>query len=179
MSYGDWMRRARRAKALTQRELGERVGATDGYVSHIEQGLRVPSLEMAVALAQALDMSPDDQRRFLDAVDEARVERSRIRLDRRRAALRGVLAREPDHAAAAPEDAAPGATALDLQVLERELEADPTLAAAHRHLMAVYADPNLRDAVVKTLQVLAASSRASRNDAPSTSDTSSSDDLDG
>ncbi len=162
MSYGDRIRRARRAKALTQRELGELIGATDGYVSHIEQGLRIPSLELAVALAQALELSPEDQQRFLDAVDEARVDRSRNRLDKRRRALRGALAGPTDGARAPAGESTPSEAALDFDSLQREALEDPALARAIRNLVAAYADPDLRDAVRKTLHGLAASSRAAR-----------------
>lgn len=180
MGYSDWIRRARHSLTLTQRELGERIGATDGYISHIEQGLRVPSPEMATALARELELSPDDQRRFLETIDAARLQRSRRRLDKRREALRGALARHRESAEApAPEDDAPEPLSpLDQSELERELSRDPRLASTWRDLMAAYADPDLRDAVVKTLRGLAASSRAARNGAPAAADPSSSNQLD-
>ncbi len=161
MSYGEWIRRERKRLRLTQRELGEQVGVTDGYLSHVEQELRVPSLELAVALAHALGLSPGDQGRFLQAIDAARVERSRDRLDKRREALSGALARPPGTAAPAGEAGpAAGAVPPEVERLARQLDADPELAAACRDLIAAYADPELRDAVLKTLRGLASSSRA-------------------
>ena len=49
------VRKLREAAAMTQAELGERVGATRQTIIAIEQGKYSPTLEMAFQIARALD----------------------------------------------------------------------------------------------------------------------------
>lgn len=150
MRYGQWIRRERKRLGLTQRELGQKIGATDGYISHLEKELKVPSPQLALDLAQALGFSPREQREFLEAVDAVRLERSRRRIRTRGAAVRDSLEAPPE-----PREQ----ISFDAQQIEQALEADPELASAFRNLVTAYSDPDYRDAVLKTLEGLAQAAR--------------------
>jgi transcriptional regulator with XRE-family HTH domain len=152
MRYGGWIRRERKRLGLTQRELGQRIGATDGYISHLEKELKVPSPQLALDLAQALGFSPRQQREFLEAVDAVRLERSRRRIKTRGAAVRDSLGAPPDSEEATP---------IEAQQIQQALESDPELASAFHNLLIAYSDPDYRDAVVKTLEGLAQTAQPS------------------
>jgi transcriptional regulator with XRE-family HTH domain len=154
MRYGQWIRRERKRLGLTQRELGQRIGATDGYISHLEKELKVPSPQLALDLAQALGFSPRQQREFLEAVDAVRLERSRRRIKTRGAAVRDSLGPPPD-------SAEQGTPPIEAQQIQQALESDPELASALRNLLTAYSDPDYRDAVVKTLEGLAQAAQPS------------------
>ena len=66
------VRHERKRQGLTLEELAERVGLTAGALSHIETGRRLPSPEIAVAIAHALGLS---ETMIMDALDEAHRER--------------------------------------------------------------------------------------------------------
>lgn len=55
---GERMKKLRKQKELTVRELAKMAGLSRGHVSDIENGRRRPSVEAAEALAEALDTSP-------------------------------------------------------------------------------------------------------------------------
>ena len=50
----------RQSKNLSQKELSDIVGITQGGISHIETGIRKPSLPIAQALAKALECTIED-----------------------------------------------------------------------------------------------------------------------
>lgn len=152
MRYGQWIRRERKRHGLTQRELGQRIGATDGYISHLEKELKVPSPQLALALAQALGFSPQEQHEFLEAVDAVRLERSRRRIRTRGAAVRDSLEAQPE-----PQEEAQ----VNAKQIEQAFEADPELARAFRNLITAYSDPDYREAVLKTLEGLAQAAQPS------------------
>lgn len=55
---GRELRHWRQARALTLNQVGERAGLNVGYLSQIENGKALPSLEALMAIAQALDVPP-------------------------------------------------------------------------------------------------------------------------
>ena len=60
-SFGEWLRRARKACDLTQAELAQRIGCAEGTIRNLEaDGLR-PSKQLAVRLAAQLGLAPDAQ----------------------------------------------------------------------------------------------------------------------
>ena len=60
-TFGEWLRRARKACDLTQAELAQRVGCAEGTIRNLEaDGLR-PSKQLAARLAAQLGLSPDAQ----------------------------------------------------------------------------------------------------------------------
>ena len=56
---GKRIRIARSERCISQRELAEAIGCTAQYISTIEQGEKVPSLETFVAIATALKVPAD------------------------------------------------------------------------------------------------------------------------
>ena len=67
LSFGDWVRRRRRALDLTQAELGARVGASAAMIRKIEADERRPSRELAELLAAALGVPAAEREGFLRA----------------------------------------------------------------------------------------------------------------
>lgn len=57
---GQRMRQLRRKKRLLQKELAEKAGVTQAFVSDIEVGKKSPSLRVLARLAIALDVSPHE-----------------------------------------------------------------------------------------------------------------------
>ncbi|MEI6777193.1 MAG: helix-turn-helix transcriptional regulator [Chloroflexales bacterium] len=66
-SFGEWVRRKRKALDLTQDHLASRVGCSKVLISKIETDERRPSKEIATLLAAALELEPDDQPAFVQA----------------------------------------------------------------------------------------------------------------
>jgi len=57
MKFGKRLQRERERRGMTQRELGLKVGLTSGtYISQIESGEKIPPLETAIKLANALGL---------------------------------------------------------------------------------------------------------------------------
>lgn len=52
--FGRWLRKARQHRRMSQRQLGDMVHKTQGYISHIEQGLRPGSRDVQDALTSIL-----------------------------------------------------------------------------------------------------------------------------
>ena len=73
-SLGDFIAAQRRAAELSLRQLAERAGISNPYVSQIERGLRRPSAEVLQSLAQALQVSAGTLYSYagIDPADEAR-----------------------------------------------------------------------------------------------------------
>lgn len=88
--------RARRKElGLTLEELAERVGVTPGALSHVESGRRFPDPRNAVAIAQALELEPDD---VLTLLDEAHAERRAAQVGRRGPSERSLDSAAPSRA---------------------------------------------------------------------------------
>jgi hypothetical protein len=123
-----------------------RVGATDSYISHLENELRLPSWDFAVALTRVFGFSKPEREEFLAGIDSARLERARSRSGRR-------VGGTP------PSREGPGASAeresLDPDRIAMDLKADPELEAAYRDLVTALSQPGYREAVIKTLRGLA------------------------
>jgi ABC-type oligopeptide transport system substrate-binding subunit/transcriptional regulator with XRE-family HTH domain len=66
-SFGSWIRRRRAALDLTQAALARRTGCSLSAVKKIERDERRPSRAMAVSLADALGIPPDQRDRFVAA----------------------------------------------------------------------------------------------------------------
>lgn len=60
MSFGQRLAKIRKAKGLTQTELGARIGATQRAMHHYEKKADYPPVQKIVELAHALDMSVDE-----------------------------------------------------------------------------------------------------------------------
>lgn len=64
-SFGEWLRRQRRALDLTQDELAKRAGCASGTIRKIEADELRPSKQLAEILAQRLDIPPDQRGDFV------------------------------------------------------------------------------------------------------------------
>ena len=65
--FGIALRTYRLEKALSQEQLGEKLGMVRSYICSLESGKRQPSLTMVFRLAAALGIKPGE---FVDAVAE-------------------------------------------------------------------------------------------------------------
>ena len=59
-TFGKRLSQIRRAKGLTQGELGARIGASQRAMHHYENKAEYPPAQKIIQLAQALDMSVDE-----------------------------------------------------------------------------------------------------------------------
>ena len=64
-SFGDWVKRRRKALDLTQHELANRVGCSVSLIFKIESDERRPSRQVAKLLAEHLEIPSDQQSLFL------------------------------------------------------------------------------------------------------------------
>ena len=60
MSIGNRIKSYRNRKGISQEELGAAVFVTGKHLSYLETGVKVPSLELLIMIANALDVSADD-----------------------------------------------------------------------------------------------------------------------
>lgn len=65
-SFGQWLKRCRGRHDLTQAELADRVGVALVTLRKIESGERRPSKQIALSLAEVLDVPPSDRQAFVD-----------------------------------------------------------------------------------------------------------------
>ncbi|HVF24726.1 MAG TPA: helix-turn-helix domain-containing protein [Anaerolineales bacterium] len=77
-SFGNWIRRRRRALDLTQHELAQRVGCSDSLIFKIESDERRPSRQIAELLAEHLEISTEQVTLFMKV---ARQEKGTHNLD--------------------------------------------------------------------------------------------------
>lgn len=59
LTLGDRIKEVRKQQGFTQEQLAEQVDITLEYISQIERGLKVPSLQVFIKLVEALDVSAD------------------------------------------------------------------------------------------------------------------------
>ena len=73
------LRRFRKAKKLTQRELAERVGVSESAISQYENGGKIPSFEVALKIAETLDCETIDlvttRTGIFDALDDSSIKK--------------------------------------------------------------------------------------------------------
>lgn len=147
MAYGQMIRKWREVRRYTVRKLAEKVGCTDSYISHLENGVRSPSLKFCMMLARALELLPGEQQDLLEAVEASRRQRAE-KLLRGRGGVRGSWQTHSTRAV-------PPAPDTSVEDLARELAADAELQAAYRNLRTALADPQMREAVLVVLQTFA------------------------
>ena len=59
-SIGKRIKRFRMERKLSQEDLGDRISLNPHYLSQIENGWRVPSVDTLIMIANALEVSADD-----------------------------------------------------------------------------------------------------------------------
>lgn len=72
MTYGEWLRSRRDAVGMTQRELGERIGMDQSYLSKLERGYHasLPDPDQAREIAHILGTTVQDMMTSLGYYDE-------------------------------------------------------------------------------------------------------------
>jgi len=141
-----------RGRRWTQRHLAEAIGCTDGYVAHLENEVKLPSLDICMALAQAFQLTVEEQQRLLEAVEESRRQRAEQRIRTRGGAVRGAL-RARGGMGMPPPPSEPDE--VDAEEIARDLADDPELRTAYRHLKQGLADPRMRETVLNALRAFA------------------------
>ena len=157
MSYGAMIRQRRELKGWTQRHLAEVVGCTDGYVAHLENEVKLPSLDICMALAQAFQLTVQEQQSLLEAVEAARRQRADQRIRARGGAVRGALRTRGGMGMPPPPSEFDD---IDAEDIARDLADDPDLRVAYRHLKKGLADPRMRETVLNALRAFARESEA-------------------
>lgn len=128
VTFGEWLKGQRKRLDLTQEELAQRAGCSVFALRKIEAGERRPSKQLAVLLAAALNVPPEEQEIFsLVARGERPLER-----------LLGRAAAVPTPAGSRPESAAAPASLPAPQT--RLVGREPELAAIHR----IFSQPHCR-----------------------------------
>ncbi len=59
LTMGDRIKETRKKQGLTQEQLAEKVDITLEYISQIERGLKMPSMQVFIKLVEVLDVSSD------------------------------------------------------------------------------------------------------------------------
>ena len=59
LTMGDRIKETRKVRGLTQEQLAEQLDITVEYVSQIERGLKMPSMQVFLKLIEVLDVSAD------------------------------------------------------------------------------------------------------------------------
>ncbi len=59
MNIGTNIKVARKKRGITQTELAEKVGVTQTMINFIEKGIRMPSVNVLIAISKELDVSMD------------------------------------------------------------------------------------------------------------------------
>src|SRR4051794_3794801 len=65
VTFGSWLKARRRGLSLTQAKLGQQIGYASETVRKVESDELRPSRQMAERLAEALNIAPDEQERFI------------------------------------------------------------------------------------------------------------------
>ena len=60
IKFKENLRAYRQARSMTQKELAKKTGLTHEWISHYENGRRLPSLQNLIKLADALNISIDE-----------------------------------------------------------------------------------------------------------------------
>jgi transcriptional regulator with XRE-family HTH domain len=151
MDVGTLIREARDRLGWTQTQLADRVGATPSFVAKVENNKSLPSYERLLAFANLLVL---DSEQLLSLIEKQRRQQSSSRVH-----TRGVVARRNYgvQAGITPDRERPGTSDLPsaAELLRREILEGADLRAAFTFLRAALADPELKPAVLKTLETFA------------------------
>lgn len=146
-SLPETVRARRKELGLTLEEVAAIVGVTPGALSHIESGRRLPDPRNAVAIAQALQMDPDE---LLALLDDAHADRNALRSGwtlssepRRRAAA--MRSEAPSVFRAMPIDAMFAGSQQDGPLPTASVSFDADAATEARHVRSNVGAPSPRD----------------------------------
>jgi len=77
--FGRLLRATRRAHNMGLAKLAEKVGIGAKHLGRVERGEKLPSFELIIALANAMDVSPSEFFEFENAEADQKVVRERLR----------------------------------------------------------------------------------------------------
>ena len=154
MNPVELIKQGREKKGWTQKQLADAIGVTSGFVTKVETEQSLPSYEICVAMARALDLPLE---KLWSGIESARTEALQQRIKTRGAAVRGAIRTR----GAAVRKPARSEQQLDVAEIAREIAADADGQAALRDLRIALADPQMRPAV---LAALAGFARAARSE---------------
>lgn len=60
VTFGQWLKMRREMRGLSMNALGQKVGITHSHISNIESGKSEPHKDTVVAIAEALDVDPQE-----------------------------------------------------------------------------------------------------------------------
>jgi transcriptional regulator with XRE-family HTH domain len=152
MTFGSTIREARERLGWTQKALAERIGVTPGFITKLENDQALPSLDLVLALANALLVDRDT---LLELCNRARQERAGQRIRTRGSAASAILTGGeeegtlPERARGAPE------MKNTAEQLGQAILGDEELRLAFSYLRDALADPELKEAVLKSLEAFA------------------------
>ena len=86
-SVGDHILRARQAAGVEQQELAQRIGKTASYLSRIESGTAMPSLQLIADIADALELEREPLERLVLGAQVLKLVGSNLSLDELKRAL--------------------------------------------------------------------------------------------
>lgn len=152
----------RKKRSWTQRQLAETIGYTDGYIAHLENEQKLPSLDICIALSEAFRLSHSEQQELLRAVDIAHQNRSETRIHTRSSIVRGALR---TRGSVSKPSYISSSEAVDPEEIVNDMAVDPELRTAYNDLKISLADPNMRETVLNALRSFAqtAKSRLCKN----------------
>lgn len=111
LSFGEYVRRRRRAGNLQLQELAAKVELSSGYLSRIENDSAVPSAEVVVKIHQAVGGDLEQMLEMANCLPREILDRLMRRVDQDATAMRRAAGAAPD-----PEYAAALMESLDLVV---------------------------------------------------------------
>lgn len=148
MSYGEIIRMQRGLLGLTQRELGDKIGCTDGYIAHLERQVKIPSYDLVMAMVGTFQFTAEEEQDFLKSVDAAKSSVSQQRIRTRGAAVRGFLRHRVSPAGGEKNHA-------DAQRIAQDLNQISGLKEAYQDLKTALSNPQIRDIAIETLRAFA------------------------
>lgn len=146
MGFGEKILEAREERKMTQRQLADRIGCSDAYITHMEKELRVPSMDIVMALAGALEISEQRQEELIEAVETARLARTHRRVHKRGISVRSALQKLGVKEAS---------DTMDVEQIADDLANDPDLREAFQYLRRAMCDPEMKPAVLTALRSFA------------------------
>jgi len=152
MNYGKMIREWREKKRWTQRELANAMGCSDGYIAHLESQLKLPSVEICLALAEVLELPYEKRQELLNAVEEIRHQRSETRVRTRGTLVRGALR---TGGTISRQSSGIDEGEYNAEEIARDMNVDKDLKTAYRNLRVAMSDPNMRETVLNALRAFA------------------------
>lgn len=142
---GEIMRERRLELGWTQKELADRIGVSDAYISALESGSKLPTYANTIVLAEELGLNGDElwemTRQLHEDLALQKISRKVERLQQAKKLTSDELPR------LSPE----------IAELIESMKEDRHFAAAIRNLSRAIKDPKLRDAVFRSLEAFAKS----------------------